>query len=112
MDKSSVFSKTGKGLLQLKHKSHPLPQTLFCVLSQIDGRTTLADVAAKIGMREAELYRAVKGLTDDGFIREVASSVVAVAPFTVGGRALPTSEVDLDFTRTLGGPSSPHKPKA
>jgi hypothetical protein len=112
MDKTSVFSKTGKGVLRFKHKSHPLPQALVRVLGLVDGKTTLAGLVARSELREAELYSAVKVLNDDGFIREVAISVVVAAPLPVGSRDLLMSEGDLDFTRTLGASSSPFKSKA
>ena len=109
MDKTSVFSKTGKGLLALKHKSHALPQALVSTLGLVDGKTTLAGLAEKSKLREAELYIAVKILTDEGFIREVVISVVVAAPFTVGSRDVTVFEGDLDFTRTLGPSRSTFK---
>jgi len=109
LDKTSVFSKTGKGLLALKHKSHALPQALLSVLGLVDGKTTLAGLAEKSKLREADLYSAVKILTDEGFIREVGISVVVATPITVGSRDVPTFEGDLDFTRVLGPSSSTFK---
>ena len=101
MDKTSVFSKTGKGVLQLKHKAPPLPQPRVRVLGLIDGKTTLAGLMARSELHEVELYGAVKALSDDGFIREVAISVVVAAPLTVASRGIPMSEGDLDFTEAL-----------
>lgn len=109
MDKTSVFSKTGKGLLALKHKSRALSQALVSVLGLVDGKTTLAGLAEKSKLREADLYSAVKTLTDERFIREVAISVVVASPITVGSRDVPKFDGDLDFTRTLGPPSSTSK---
>jgi hypothetical protein len=112
MDNASVFSKTGKGVLHVKHKAHPLPQALARVLGLIDGKTTLAGLIARSKLREAELYSAVKVLNEEGFIKEVVISVVVATPITVGSRDIPMSEGDLDFTRTLGASSSPFKSKA
>ena len=106
MDMSSVFSKTGKGVLQLKHKAHPLPQPLVRLLGLIDGKTTLAGLMARTELREVELCHAVRVLSDDGFIREVAISVVVAAPLIVASRDAPMPEGDLDFTRTLGKEST------
>ena len=105
MDKTSVFSKTGKGVLALKHKSHALPQHLLPVLGLIDGKSTLTSLAERSKLREAELFSAVKRLTDEGFIREVAVSVVVATPYAVGSRDVPMFEGDLDFTHACG-PSS------
>jgi hypothetical protein len=88
-----------------------LPQALVRVLDLIDGKTTLADLTARSRVCEADLYRAVKILTDEGFIREVVISVAVATPFTVGNRDVPMFEGDLDFTRALGASSSPFKSK-
>jgi len=112
LNKTSVFSKTGKGVLHLKHRSPPLPQALLGVLCLIDGKTTLADLMARTELCEAEFYVALKVLNDDGFIREVAISVVAATPFAVATRDLPLFEGDLDFTRSLGACEAPFKSKA
>src|SRR5262245_23768578 len=106
MDTTSVFSKTGKGVLQLKHKAHPIPQPLVRLLSLIDGKTTLAGLMARSELHEVELCNAVKVLSDDGFIRQVAISLVVAAPLPVASRDATMSEGDLDFTRTLGKEST------
>jgi hypothetical protein len=111
LDKTSVFSKTGKGALRLKHKSHALPQALVRVLALIDGKTTLAGLTETSKLGEVELYTAVKILTDEGFIREVVVSVVVATPFTVRRRDVSMVEGDLDFTHSLGASSSPFKSK-
>ena len=98
-------------MLRLKHNSHALPQTLVRVLSLIDGKTTLVGLTERSKLCEAELYKAVKILTDEGFIREVVISVVVATPFTVGSRDVPMFEGDLDFTHSLGASSSPFKSK-
>lgn len=106
MDKTSVFSKTGKAVLLLKHKAHHLPQPLVRVLGLIDGKTTLAGLVARSELHEVELYSVLKALSDDGFIREVAISVIVAAPLTVASRDIRMPEGDLDFTQTLGKESA------
>jgi len=102
MDKHVVLSKTGKGLLQLKYKSHPMPDDQFRMLGLIDGKAMVIDLISSSQMNEAGLYNVLMALAESGFVREVAvpaatpdSPNVAVAPVLA-------SEIDLDFTRSLG----------
>ena len=46
MDNSTVFSKTGKGLLEIKSKSNRLSKDQFRVLNLVDGKATLADLVS------------------------------------------------------------------
>jgi hypothetical protein len=106
LDKTSIFSKTGKGVLRLKHKSDTLPEVLVGVLRLIDGKSTLADLVARVKLGGPELYTAMKILADEGYIREV---VIVATPFTVGSREILTFEDELDFTRPREACSSPSK---
>ena len=92
--------------MRLKHKSDTLPEALVAVLSLIDGKSTLADLMARVKLRAPELYTAMKILADEGYIREV---VIVATPFTVGSREILTFEDDLDFTRSSEASSSPLK---
>ena len=47
MDKGTVFSKTGKGLLEIKSKTNRLAKEPFRVLGLVDGKSSLDDLAAK-----------------------------------------------------------------
>lgn len=110
MNKISVFSKTGKGLLQLKYRSHVLPHDHLRVLSLIDGKTTVSDLASRSRMNEVGLYNALRALIDSGFIREVATPVAPVDSDTATSRSALTTETDLDFTHdpTVAGNPSKH----
>jgi hypothetical protein len=98
VNKISVFSKTGKGLLQLKHRSHRLPQNQLRVLSLIDGKTTARDLAFRNRMNEIDLYNALTALIDSGYIREVAIPVAPDDAESATSRSAHTAEIDLDFT--------------
>jgi hypothetical protein len=98
VNKISVFSKTGKGLLQLKYRSHRLPHDQLRVLSLIDGKNTTRDLAFGSRMNETDLHNALTALIDSGYIREVAIPVAPVDSESATSRSAHTTETDLDFT--------------
>jgi len=109
MNKISVFSKTGKGLLQLKYRSHGLPHDQLRVLSLIDGKTTAGELAFRSRIDEVGLHNALSALIDSGFIREVTTAVDSDGATS---RYALTIEPDLDFTHdpTVAGNRSKHDP--
>ena len=103
MDKSTIFSKTGKGLLEIKNKSRSLSRDLFKLLNLIDGRSGFDDLQEKFGrVPDKELLLQLRQLSDLGFIKEVVVSVQVPPP--PGGIA---AVDDLDFTSLLGAPRKP-----
>jgi hypothetical protein len=104
MDKHSVLSKTGKGLLQLKYRSHPMPRDQFRVLGLIDGKAMVSHLIYSSQMNEASLYNVLMALAESGFIREVVTPVAAPDSHNATVVPAPASESDLDFTRSLGAP--------
>jgi len=105
MDKHSVLSKTGKGLLQLKYKSHPMPGDHLRVLGLIDGKAMVGHLVSSSQMNEASLHNTLVALAEGGFIREVVTPVAARDSHNATVAPAPASESDLDFTRSLGAPS-------
>jgi hypothetical protein len=103
MDKHSVLSKTGKGLLQLKYKSRPMPADQFRVLGLIDGKAMVSDLISS-NMSEAGLYNVLMALAESGFIREVVPPVATSDSRNATVAPALDSESDLDFT-SLGAPS-------
>ena len=102
MDRHSVLSKTGKGLLQLKYKSHPMPDDQFRVLGLVDGRTMVRHLAASSRMNEARLHNPLMALAEGDYIREVAAPVATPDAHSANVAPALESENDLDFTRSLG----------
>ena len=49
MNPTAIFSKSGKGVQEASGKTSQLSRGDLAVLSAIDGRATLADVASKVG---------------------------------------------------------------
>ena len=112
MDKSTVFSKTGKGLLEIKNKSNRLPKDQYKILNLVDGKTTLADLVAHSRIPEIELRKMVGLLCDGGFIKELTGPAVDGGLPRAGVPAVSdpvSAEDDLDFTKILT-PTEPAKP--
>ena len=51
MNPTAIFSKSGKGVQEASGKTSHLSRPDRAVLSAIDGRATLADVAQKVGKK-------------------------------------------------------------
>jgi hypothetical protein len=118
MNPTAIYSKSGKGVQEAAGKTSLLSRPDRALLSAIDGRATLADVAQKIGKPFDQIFeRLIAKLDKDGFIREVSAGTAAPA----GAATKPAEKAsakpakrfelddpssDLDFSM-LGGPSKP-----
>ena len=108
MDKSTIFSKTGKGLLEVKNRSKSLSRDLFKLLNLIDGKSGFNDLQDKLGrVPDKELLLQLRQLADMGFIKEV---MVAQAPDLPPAAPAASYVDDLDFTSMLGGSGAPARP--
>ena len=96
MDNKTIFSKTGKGVLEIKNQAGKLPTDLVRVLTLIDGKSTVADLTAKSKLNHDEVNKALNELTTAGYIKEFAYSSAGARP---GGEAVYVD--DLDFTSSL-----------
>jgi hypothetical protein len=112
MNASAVYSKSGKGVQEASGKTSHLSRSDRAVLSAIDGRATLADVAQKVGKAfDHAFVKVINELDKGGFIREVAAGVAGPAPASgkgAGAKPAATSAMDagsdLDFTTVLSMP--------
>jgi hypothetical protein len=105
MHPKTIFSKTPKGVLEVKNKTAKLPRDVGLVFLSVDGKSTAADLARKSGLNEKALDAALQKLIADGFIRVFSSPDSPQAPQGVGpaaiAAAVPVSgggADDLDFT--------------
>ena len=98
MDKSTIFSKTGKGVLEIKSKAGKLPKDLFKLLTLIDGKSVVGDLLAKSKFDEAEMNKALGDLTAGGYIKEFSNTSSSQAG---AGQAGGGYVDDLDFTTSL-----------
>src|ERR671925_1974034 len=112
MNASAIYSKSGKGVQEASGKTSHLSRSDRAVLSAIDGRATLADVAQKVGKAfDHAFVKVINELDKGGFIREVAAGVAGPAPASgkgAGAKPAATSAMDagsdLDFTTVLSMP--------
>jgi hypothetical protein len=80
MNPNTIYSKSGKGVQEASGKTSLLKRGDRAVLSAIDGRTTLAEVAQKVGKEfDASFQQLISQLDKDGFVREVTSAPSSAA---------------------------------
>jgi len=80
MNPTAIYSKSGKGVQEAAGKTSLLSRPDRAVLSAIDGRATLADVAQRIGKPFDQIFeQVITKLDKDGFIREVSAGTAAPA---------------------------------
>src|ERR1700710_714924 len=91
MHPQTIFTKTAKGVLEVKNKTIRLPRELGLVFLAVDGKTKVADLSAKSGLDQAQIEPALEKLVTEGYIKVFSD---APAP----GSAAGTEDLDLDFT--------------
>ena len=113
MNASATYSKTGNGVQEASGKTSHLSRSDRAVLSAIDGRATLADVAQKVGKPfDSAFLKLIESLDSAGFIRQVAAGSPSAAS-KPAAKPAPTpmdAASDLDFTTALSIPKA--KPAA
>ncbi len=125
MNASAIYSKSGKGVQEASGKTSHLARSDRAVLSAIDGRATLADVAQKVGKTfDPGFEKLIESLDKGGFIREVSAGTPGPAPSSgKGAGAKPAAAgkpaaaaldpiSDLDFTTALSMPRGKPAPPA
>jgi hypothetical protein len=126
MNPTAIYSKSGKGVQEASGKTSLMKRPDRAVLSAIDGRATLADVAQKVGKSfDADFQKLVIQMDKDGFIREVSPGASTAAGKSAGPAAkappkpaAPSAPMDagsdLDFSSFAPAPkpaSSPPPPR-
>jgi actin-related protein len=115
MKPSTIYSKSGKGVQEASGKTSLLKRADRAVLSAIDGRATLGEVAQKVGKSfDGEFEKLIAQLDKEGFVREVAAAAsaasqsrpaVATAKSAAKAPAAKSSSSggadDLDFTTIM-----------
>src|SRR5687767_16006891 len=95
MNASAIYSKSGKGVQEAAGKTSHLSRPDRAVLSAIDGRATLAEVAQKVGKTfDGEFEKLVQALDKGGFIREVSAGTAGAAKAGVAPK--PAKPASLD----------------
>ena len=87
MKPNTIYSKSGKGVQEASGKTSLLKRGDRAVLSAIDGRATLAEVAQKVGKSfDPAFEQLISQLDKDGFVREVSAGGGAAAQVSSGSR--------------------------
>lgn len=103
MNRRTVLTKTGKGLMEATGKSSNLSRDLRNILKEIDGTVSVSELLKKFEeIPQRELGEALRNLVRDGYVREFVGQQ-DVGPRAPTGRspAPPASAgagEDLDFT--------------
>lgn len=111
MNRRSILTKTGKGLMEATGKTSNLSRDLRNILKEIDGKVSVSELLGKFErMTEPKLLEALTGMEREGYLREFVGKQDE-GPRTPVGRG-PTSQSlgdasDLDFTAF-----TPAKPNA
>ena len=111
MNRTTVFSKTGKALLEMKANSSKLPKDQLRVLNLVDGKATLRELTDKTRITENELRTLIAQLEQRGYLKEVPASSANQSTPAASSAGLDENLDDLDFTRILA-PGNPAKPAA
>jgi hypothetical protein len=90
MDRTTVFTKTAKGITQVNQRSASLSKDLMKVLKLIDGKSNFGQIMEKAEFDKNALEKALNTLTKDGFARVFQVRKEELDPFA--------GEDDFDFT--------------
>src|SRR5688572_22385311 len=85
----TIFTKTAKGILEVKNKSVKLPRELGLIFLSVDGKASVGDLQPRSGMTPAQLQHALNTLVTDGYIKIVAH----------GGPQAVVDDDNVDFTQ-------------
>ena len=101
MNRRTILTKTGKGLMEATGKSSDLSRDLRNILKEIDGKASVSQLLKKFEkVSERELGEALRNLVRDGYVREFIGQQDE-GPRAPTGRS-PQSQAgsgqDLDFT--------------
>src|SRR6267143_1424962 len=112
MNRRSILTKTGKGLMEATGKTSNLSRDVRDILKEIDGKVSVSELMQKFSrMTEPELLDALKSMEREGYLREfVGKQDEAPRPSIPRAPTSPSSTdggEDLDFTAF-----TPAKPSA
>src|SRR5207247_10596623 len=103
MNRRSILTKTGKGLMEVTGKTSALSRDLRNILKEIDGKVSVSELLRTFSkMTEPELLEALKSMEREGYLREfVGKREEAPRPSIPRAPTAPSSAdagEDLDFT--------------
>src|SRR5438552_526412 len=103
MNRRSILTKTGKGLMEATGKSSNLSRDLRNILKEIDGKVSVSGLLKKFEkIPERELGEALRNLVRDGYVREFIGQQDGGPRVATGRPPAPQASEgaggDLDFT--------------
>src|SRR6266852_7136272 len=112
MNRRSILTKTGKGLMEATGKTSNLSRDVRNILKEIDGKVSVSELMEKFGrMTEPMLLETLRNMEKEGYLREfVGKQDEAPRPSIPRAPTSPSSAdsgEDLDFTAF-----TPAKPSA
>src|SRR3979490_2184280 len=112
MNRRSILTKTGKGLMEATGKTSNLSRDVRNILKEIDGKVSVSELMEKFGrMTEPMLLETLRNMEKEGYLREfVGKQDEAPRPSIPRASTSPSSADgggDLDFTAF-----TPEKPSA
>jgi len=113
MNPTAIYSKSGKGVQEASGKTSLLKRPDRAVLSAIDGRANLAEVAAKVGKSfDAAFQALITQMDKDGFIREVSAGAAPAAPAKPAANSVASTPTTRCFDPGSCAVAQPAAPKA
>ncbi len=76
MDFQAIFTKTPRGVSEVKNRAARLPRNLLSVLATIDGKSTLERLLRESKLSEMKFQQAIERLLEEGFIKACAAGEV------------------------------------
>ena len=112
MNRRSILTKTGKGLMEATGKTSSLSRDLRNILKEIDGKVSVSDLSEKFDrMSEQKLLEALGTMEREGYVREFIGKQEegprTPAPRSPASQSGGGTASDLDFTAF-----TPAKPNA
>src|SRR5437016_3543936 len=111
MNRRSILTKTGKGLMEATGKTSALSRDHRTILKEIDGKVSVSELMQKFAkMTEPELLEALRSMEREGYLREFVGKQEASRPPIPRTPTAPSPAdggEDLDFTAF-----TPAKPSA
>jgi hypothetical protein len=98
MDRTTVYTKTAKGITQVNQRSASLSKDLMKVLKLIDGKSNFGQLLEKAEIDKGQLEKALNTLAKDGFARIFETRKEEADPFA--------ADDDFDFTAAGKMPAS------
>jgi hypothetical protein len=112
MDEKTIFTKTAKGVSEAVGKSRILPRDLRDILIEIDGTSSVEELATALGLPADRLREALVRLAADDYIHEFMPPVVAdedgldLGPAPSKADSDPLTEVTMGAFLRAGGEQS------